>query len=206
MNEIKKGADLSFIDFPLEVSQLDIINFTYFDQLLNNRTIVFNEEVGDSVVHSVYLPLKKFEEDNVDAPVTLILNTVGGSVYDGLFLCNVIDNYKKKLNIIVPGYCMSMGAILLTAGSHNPNVTKSCYPHSIALFHNGEIGVSGEAKSVEDVMEFNKKINKLVKDYIIEHTKITEELYKEHDRKQWYLTADEMLEYGLVDKIIGSDD
>lgn len=203
---MRKGMDLDFLEFPLEVSQLDATTYTYFRERLENRTIIFNSEVAEDIVERVYIPLKNFEEDDSEAPVTLILNTVGGSVYDGLFLCNVIDNYKKKLNIIVPGYCMSMGAILLTAGTHNPNVFKTCYPHSLALFHNGEIGVHGEQGSVEDVMEFNKKINKLVKDYIIANTNITEEIYKEHDRKQWYLTAPEMLEYGLVDKIIGSDE
>lgn len=203
---MRKGMDLDFLEFPLEVSQLDATTYTYFHERLENRTIIFNSEVAEDIVERVYIPLKNFEEDDSEAPVTLILNTVGGSVYDGLFLCNVIDNYKKKLNIIVPGYCMSMGAILLTAGTHNPNVFKTCYPHSLALFHNGEIGVHGEQGSVEDVMEFNKKINKLVKDYIIANTNITEEIYKEHDRKQWYLTAPEMLEYGLVDKIIGSDE
>lgn len=201
---MKSNIDtLDFLEVPIELSQLDVKNYAYFDQLLNHRTIIINNEVSEDVIEQVYLPLRNFENDESDEPVTLLINTIGGSVYDGLFICNVIDNYKKPLNVIVTGYAMSMGGIILCAGSKNPNIKKMCYAHSICLFHNGNVTVQGETGSAEDTMGFNKRINKMIDDYILSNTNISTKVYKSHDRKQWFLTADEMLKYGIVDEIIG---
>ena len=155
------------------------------------------------ILETVVLPLKEFENDDITKPVTLILNTPGGSVADGLMLCNVIDNYKKPLEIIVPSYSCSMGTIILCSGNKNSNVIKKAYPFSFALFHSGQTYVGGESTSVEDVMNFNKGVDNKIRDYIIANTNITEELYDAHHRKQWYISADEMLEYGLINEIIG---
>lgn len=182
---------------------VDPLIWTYFDQLKNHRTIIFNDVIGNSVVEMVYCQLRKFEQDDdYITPVTLILNTLGGSVFDGLFLCNVIDNYSKPLNIICPGYCFSMGAIILSAGSKNPNVHKYCYPFSTVLYHAGDLNLGGESNSVKDTMAFSDKIDTKIKEYILSNTTIPENVYDEHNRKQWYLTSDEMLQYGLVDAIL----
>lgn len=198
-------SDLEFLGFANDVSTLDPIMYQYFNQLLRKRTIILNSEIDESILETVVLPLKDFEQDKNDAPVTLILNTPGGSVADGLMLCNIIDNYTKPLEIIVPSYSCSMGTIILCSGNKNPNVIKKAYPFSFALFHSGQTYVGGESTSVEDVMNFNKGVDNKIKDYIITNTNITEELYDAHHRKQWYISADEMLQYGLIDEIIGSE-
>lgn len=196
-------SDLEFLGFANDVSTLDPIMYQYFNQLLKKRTIVLNAEIDESILETVVLPLKDFEQDKNDTPVKLILNTPGGSVADGLMLCNIIDNYKKPLEIIVPSYSCSMGTIILCSGNKNPHVIKKAYPFSFALFHSGQTYVGGESTSVEDVMNFNKGVDNKIRDYIIANTNITEELYDAHHRKQWYISADEMLEYGLIDEIIG---
>ena len=195
--------DLEFLGFAEATSSLDPIMYQYFNNLLNRRTIVLNSEIDENILETVVLPLKEFENDDITKPVTLILNTPGGSVADGLMLCNVIDNYKKPLEIIVPSYSCSMGTIILCSGNKNPNVIKKAYPFSFALFHSGQTYVGGESTSVEDVMNFNKGVDNKIRDYIIANTNITEELYDAHHRKQWYISADEMLEYGLINEIIG---
>ena len=196
-------SDLEFLGFANDVSTLDPIMYQYFNQLLRKRTIVLNAEIDESILETVVLPLKDFEQDTNDVPVKLILNTPGGSVADGLMLCNIIDNYKKPLEIIVPSYSCSMGTIILCSGNKNPNVVKKAYPFSFALFHSGQTYVGGESTSVEDVMNFNKGVDNKIRDYIIANTNITEELYDAHHRKQWYISAEEMLKYGLIDEIIG---
>ena len=181
---------------------IDVNDYQYFHQLFHNRTIIFNQEVEENVIEYIYLPLRDFEKDDSQEPVTLILNSLGGSVSDALFLCNVIDNYKKPLHIIVPAYACSMATVLLCSGNHNPNVTKYCYPFSFGLLHCGQTALSGEFTSVEDTMIFNKTIDDAIKDYIIKNTNITEELYNAHHRKQWYLSSNDMKEYGLIDNFI----
>ena len=197
-------SDLEFLGFANDVSTLDPIMYQYFNQLLKKRTIVLNAEIDESILETVVLPLKDFEQDTDVTPVKLILNTPGGSVADGLMLCNIIDNYKKPLEIIVPSYSCSMGTIILCSGNKNPNVTKKAYPFSFALFHSGQTYVGGESTSVEDVMSFNKSVDNKIRDYIITNTNITEDLYDAHHRKQWYISAEEMLKYGLIDEIIGA--
>ena len=196
-------SDLEFLGFATEVSTLDPIMYEYFLHLLKKRTVILNSEIDENILETVVLPLKNFEKDNNKEPIKLILNTPGGSVADGLMLCNVIDNYTKPLEIIVPSYACSMGTIILCSGNKNPNVIKKCYPFSFALFHSGQTIVGGETTTVDDIVDFNRGVNARIREYIISNTKISADLYDAHYRKQWYLTAQEMLEYQLVDEIIG---
>ena len=148
-------------------SNLDPVMYQYFNQLLNKRTIILNSEIDESILETVVLPLKDFENDKDDTPITLILNTPGGSVADGLMLCNVIDNYKHPLEIIVPSYSCSMGTIILCSGNKNPNITKKAYPFSFALFHSGQTYVGGESTSVDDVIDFNRAVDNKIRDYVV---------------------------------------
>lgn len=194
-----------FLTLVEQNSNLDPIMYQYFNCYFNRRTIIFNREVDRDIVEAVIVPLKEFEEDDSNAPVRLILSTPGGSVGDGLILCNIIDNYKKPLEIYVYGYACSMGTIILCAGNKNPNVKKFCYPFSFGLFHAGYSAIEGESLSVEDQIEFNKRTDNMIRDYVIKNTNITAEEYKANERRQWYLTAEEMREKGLIDIIIGGD-
>ena len=165
-------------------SNLDPVMYQYFNHYKNYRTIIFNRAVDDSIVETVILPLLEFEKDNDQSPVKLIISTVGGSVSDGLILCNIIDNYKKPLEIYVYGYACSMGTIILCSGNKNLNVTKYCYPFSFGLFHAGYSAIEGESLSVEDQIEFNKKTDTMIRDYVVSHTNITAEEYKANERRQ----------------------
>jgi len=197
--------DLEFLDIVKEYSELDAVNYEYFNQRFNHRTIILNTGIDENILETVVMPLKEFEKDISDEPVTLILNTPGGSVADGLMICSIIDSFSKKLNIIVPAYACSMGTIILCSGNKNPNVTKKCFPFAFALFHSGEEYLSGESHSVRDRQNFNEEIDKKIKNYVIKNTNIPEELYDSHYRDQWYLNAEQMVEYGLINEIIGGD-
>lgn len=202
---MKKNNDLDFLQDVISYSQLDIQSYQYFHNLLQRRTIVFNEEVDTDIVESLMMPLLEFEKDDSEEPVTLILATPGGSTLAGLSVCNIIDNYKKKLNIIVPNYALSMGFYITIAGRDNPNVKKYAYPYTFFLLHAGETGASGEAGSVKDLILFYDHIDEMIQDYVLSHTYITKEEYLTHIRKQWYLTAKEAKDLGVIDYIIGED-
>lgn len=185
----------------------DLVDYQYVNQLLNHRTIIFNDEVTNDIVERVFLPLKNFEDDTDTTPVTLILNSPGGSVPDGFFLAHYLTGYKKKLNILVCGYAASMATVLLAAGGKNENITRSCYPSTYGLIHDGYIALSTtETKSASDIMDFNKLMDAELRQFMIDNTKITPELYDSKVRHQWFLTAQEMLELNLIDEIIGRTD
>lgn len=185
----------------------DPVDYQYFNQLLNHRTVIFNTEVTEDIVERVYLPLRDFEQDSSNEPVTLILNSMGGSVSDGFFLAHYINTYKKPLHILVMGTAASMGAVILCGGGNNPNVTRYCFPSSYALIHDGYVTLStSESKTASDFMAFNDKVDKQIRQFIIDNTKITPELYDSQTRHQWFISAEEMLELGMIDKIIGRDE
>lgn len=184
-----------------EEKTMDPINYQFFNQL-SQRSIILNSEVEDDIIEKVVLPLLEFEKDDSNDPVTLYLNTPGGSVFAAMFLCNVIDNYKKPLNIIGLGYFMSMGTLIMMAGKNNPNVTKICYDFSIALLHAGSIVLEGDAKTVKQTMDFNEGYQQKVKKYILSHTNFTEEEYEKVKDLEYYMYADELKRLGIVDTII----
>lgn len=182
----------------------DPVNYQYFHQLLNKRTIVLNNLIDEKILETVYLPLREFEQDPSTEPITLILNSIGGSVTNGFFLAHYLKNYSKKLNIIITGHAASMAAVLLCGCNKNPNITRYCYPSTYALIHDGYVTLeSAEAKTAEDFMDFNKQVDKDIRDFILNNTNITAEQFDSKTRHQWFLSAKEMKELGLVDEIIG---
>ena len=196
-------SGFEFLAVPEKYSSVDIIEYQYFHQMLENRTIIFNSEISEDIVETLYLPLRDFEKDDSDEPITIILNSVGGSVSDGFFLANYLASYKKKLNIIVAGYAASMAAVILSAGGKNENITRLCYPSTYVLIHDGYVALSAsEAKTANDIMAFNNLVDENIRKFIITNTNITEELYDSKARKQWFISAEEALELNLIDKIM----
>lgn len=188
----------------LQPNDLNPITYQYYHQLFEKRTILLNQEITDSIIEMVYLPLKDFEEDDSDEPITIILNSVGGSVSNGFFLAHYLKNFKKKIKIIVTGYAASMAAVILCAGGKNPNITRYCYPSSYGLIHDGYITLStNESKTASDIMAFNDQVDNDIRNFMIENTNITPEQYDSKTRHQWFLTAKEMKELNLIDVIIG---
>ena len=164
---------------------------------------MFNRMVDEDILEYLILPLRQFEEDDSNEPVNLILNTCGGSTMAGLVVLNLIDNYKKPLNIYVYSYAMSMGAIILAAGNKNPNVRKFAHKFSIGLIHSGDV-VLGQstANQAKDTMNFLQDIDKRIEQYFFENTNFTKAVWKKIKDKEFYMTAEEMKKYGLIDEIL----
>lgn len=188
--------------------------YQYYKGLANSRVILAGE-IMDDIVENVAIPLLDMIKEKEDTrekilkgyplkldPIEIIIHSPGGSVYDSMFLANIIDKTTVPINVKILGNALSMGMIIAMAGYNNSNVTKECYGFSIGLIHAGSLKMEGEANAVRDTMEFNDKYSEMMKQYVLSHSKITEEEYEAHNSKQWYLTAEEMLNYGIVDKVI----
>lgn len=183
------------------LEETDIINNQY-ENLLKNRIILINDTISELTIDKVVMPLLQMDNDGTGKKITIYINTNGGSVYDGLCLCNIIEGLKTKTEIIVLGYAYSMGSIILMSGKNNPNVIRKCYPFSTALIHGGSAYVGGTASQVKDYFKFNEKFEKRIADFIVSHTNLTEDDYAAIERYEAYMDSDEMLEKGLVDEII----
>lgn len=169
---------------------------------LKERRIIINEQITQNIVETVMMPLLDMDNDGTGLPIEIILCTVGGSIFDGMPLCDIIDGLKTKTTITTPTYAYSMGGLILMAGYNNPNVTKRCYKHSTALLHAGSTYLSGNSSSVRDTFNFHQDYEKKIKEYTLSHSKISEVEYDKMERFEWYMTSDKMLEKGLVDEII----
>lgn len=179
----------------------DPVMYQYYKNL-GQRRIIINDAIGAEIVEMVILPLLEMDNDGSGKPIEIVLCTCGGSLFDGMALCDVIDNLKCPTTVTVITYAYSMGSIILMAGYNNPNVTKKCYKHSTALLHAGSTYLEGNSTSVKDQFAFNQKFEESVKQYTLSHSSITEEEYDKMERYEWYMTSDTMLEKGLVDEII----
>ena len=151
--------------------------------------------------------MREFELDDSQEPVTLILNSAGGSVTNGFYLAQYISQYSKPLNIIVPGMAASMAGIILAGGGNNENVIRYGFPASYVLLHDGYVALeASEARTADDIMEFNKGVDADIRDFIITNTNISPEVYDAHARKQWFIKGKELKELNLIDHIYGVDD
>ena len=196
--------DLEELFNAMQTYGFDPAMYQYFNQLINHRTIIFNCDVQEDIIEKVYIPLRDFEADDSNEPVTIIMNSSGGSVSDGFFLAHYISQYSKPLNIIVPGYACSMAAVILAGGGKNENVIRSCFPCSYALIHDGYVALSAaETKTANDIMAFNDNVDQRIRKFFIDNTNITEEQYESKSRHQWFLNSQEMLELGLIDRVYG---
>ena len=196
-----KEFEINLDELLANPTDLSPATYQYYKNL-QNRTIIINEAVTANIVETVMLPLIDMDNDGTNEPITIRLSTVGGSLFDGITLCDIIDNLKTPTTIIVQTYAYSMGGIILMAGYNNPNVRKVCYKHSTALLHSGSTYLEGNSTAVKDQFHFNQKFEQKLKDYTLSHSKITENEYDAMERYEWYMDSDTMLEKGLVDDVL----
>lgn len=181
-----------------------VSSYQYFFNL-KDRKILFNADCDERITERVAMPLLAFEADSCSDPVHLYINSSGGSVFDSLYLCNIIDNYSKPLYIHVLGYAMSMGFLLAIAGRDNPNVHRDCYPFSVYMLHSGSLSVSSDTAKAKSFLNFNSKLEEKEKNYVLSHTTIDEGTYDKFVDVDYWLTAEDALHYGIVDSIVGED-
>lgn len=181
--------------------ELSPVMYQYYKGL-RERRIIINEQITQNIVETCMLPLLEMDNDGTGKPIEIILGTVGGSTFDGMPLCDIIDGLKTPTTITVLTYAYSMGGEILMAGYNNPNVKKRCYKHSTGLLHAGSTYLAGNSSSVKDTFNFHQDYEKKIKEYTLTHSKITEDEYDKMERFEYYMTSDKMLEKGLVDEIM----
>lgn len=170
---------------------------------LSERKIIINKEIDADIIERAVFPLMEMDNDGTGKQIDIYLNTVGGSVYDGFVLVDAIEHLKTKTVIHIMGMAMSMGAYIAMAGYNNPNVTVVCNKYCVGLIHAGFVGHGTmEANAARDLSKFNEKYDEtVVREFVLSHSKITEEIFEGIQRKECYMTAKEMLELGIVDAI-----
>ena len=173
-----------------------------FSRLLSDRIIVLSDEVNSQTASLVVAQLLFLEGQDSEKDISLYINSPGGSVTDGLAIYDTMQYIKCDVSTICVGMAASMGAFLLSSGAKGKRIA---LPNSSILIHQpliGGHGLTGQTTDIEiaakNLVQTKERLNRILAENC---GKTVEDLARDTDRDNW-LTAQEALEYGLVDKVI----
>ena len=182
-------------------------SYDIFSRLLNDRIIVLSDEVNDATASLVVAQLLYLEGQDPEKDISLYINSPGGSVTAGLAIYDTMQYIKCDVSTICMGMAASMGAFLLSAGTKGK---RYALPNSDIMIHQPSGGAQGQATEIEitakHILKTKEKLNKI----LAENTgKPIEVIAADTDRDN-FMSAEEALEYGLIDKVLykrsGSED
>ncbi len=182
----------------LEERQLNVSQMDVFSRLMMDRIIFLGTEVNDYTANVIQAQLLYLDSVNPDGDINIYLNTPGGSVYAGLGIYDTMQFINSKVGTICTGMAASMGAVLLVAGEKD---MRAALPHSRVMIHQPLGGIQGQASDIEITAREILKIKDELYQIISDHSgQTTEKIRQDADRDYW-MTAQEALDYGMVDKI-----
>lgn len=183
----------------IEERQMNIAIVDVFSRLMMDRIIFLGVPINDYVANIIQAQLLFLESVDNKKDIQIYLNTPGGSVYAGLGIYDTMQYIQPDIATICTGMAASMGAILLCAGEKGK---RTALPHSRVLIHQPMGGAEGQASDIEITAREILKLKKELYDVICEHSgQPYEKVEKDADRDYW-MTAEEALEYGMIDEIL----
>lgn len=170
-------------------------------RLLKDRIILLNDAIDTQLATSIVAQLLVLESENSEAPITIYINSPGGSITDGLAIYDVMNKIKCPVITVCVGMAASMAAFLLSCGSRGK---RYCLPNSTVMIHQPIGGVQGQAAEIKIVATRILNLYDKLAEIMSKNSFIDKETMKEALDRDNYLTPEEALKMGLVDKIIDS--
>ena len=192
---------MSFVPYVVEQSAHGERSYDIFSRLLNDRIIVLSEDVNDTSASLVVAQLLYLEGQDPDKDISLYINSPGGSISAGMAIHDTMQYIKCDVSTICIGMAASMGAFLLAGGAKGKRMA---LPNAEIMIHQPLGGAQGQATEIEiaakHILQTKEKLNKILaantgKPYDI--------IAADTERDNWK-TAQEAMEYGLIDKVITS--
>ena len=182
----------------LEERQLNVTQMDVFSRLMADRIIFLGTEIDDTVANVIIAQLLYLSSQDPEASITMYLNTPGGSVYDGLAIYDTMQYIPNEVQTVCTGLAASMGSVLLCAGEKGK---RFALPHSRIMIHQPLGGAHGQASDIEITAKEILKLKGELYQIIADHSgKTLKQIEKDADRDHW-LTANEAVEYGMIDDI-----
>jgi len=176
-------------------------SYDIYSRLLKDRIIFLGTGVDDGVANSVIAQLLFLQMEDGKKDINLYINSPGGSVTAGLAIYDTMQFLTCDVNTYCIGMAASMGAVLLAAGAKGK---RYALPNSDIMIHQVSGGAQGTASDVERTVEFMFKLKKRLIRLLAEHTGKDEKTVQADSDRDYYMTADEAKEYGLVDEVVRS--
>ena len=187
-----------FNPYIIEERKLNVASMDVFSRLMMDRIIFVGTQIDDDVANVIQAQLLYLQSLDDKADISLYLNTPGGLVSAGLGIYDTMQIIKPNVNTICTGLAASMGSILLAAGKE-----RSILPHAKVMIHQPLGGAMGQASDIIIEAEEIRKCRDELCNILSEHTKQPfDKVFQDMDRNHWF-TAQEAIDYGLVDKILG---
>lgn len=183
----------------IEERQLNIATMDVFSRLMMDRIIFLGAPIYDDAANIIQAQLLFLESNDPDKDIQLYINSPGGSVSAGLGIYDTMQLVSCDVATICTGMAASMGAVLLTAGAAGK---RSALPHSRVMIHQPLGGVQGQASDIEITAREIAKTKRELYEILSAHSGVSiEKIEADADRDYW-LSAAEAKEYGLIDKVL----
>lgn len=192
---------MNFIPYVIEKTSAGERSYDIYSRLLKERIVFLNGEVNDAVSNSICAQLLFLEAEDADADISFYINSPGGVVTAGMAMYDTMQYIKPDVSTIVMGQACSMGSLLAQAGAPGK---RKMLPSARHMIHQPSGGAGGQATDMQIQVEEILKMKKYLTEIYVKHNskgKTYNQLVSDLERDK-YMSADEALEYGLVDEII----
>jgi ATP-dependent Clp protease protease subunit len=191
----------SLVPYVIEQTNRGERSYDIFSRLLNDRIVMLTEEVNDTTSSLVVAQLLYLEGQDPAKDISLYINSPGGSVTAGLAIYDTMQYIKCDVSTICMGLAASMGAFLLTAGAKGK---RYALPNSDIMIHQPSGGTQGQATDIKIQAEHMLRIKKKLNEIFAERTGQPLDVIMRDTERDNFMTADEAVRYGLIDKVIAS--
>ena len=183
----------------IEERQLNVATMDVFSRLMMDRIIFLGAPIYDDAANIIQAQLLFLESVDPSKDIQIYINSPGGSVSAGLGIYDTMQLVNCDVSTICTGMAASMGAVLLTAGAKGK---RSALPHSRVMIHQPLGGVQGQASDIEIPAREIARTKRELSEILAEHSGVAiEKIERDADRDYW-LTAAEAKEYGLIDEVL----
>jgi ATP-dependent Clp protease protease subunit len=173
--------------------------FDIYSRLLNERIIFLGTPIDDQIANLIVAQLLHLESEDPDKDISMYINSPGGSIYSGLAIYDTMQFVKPDIQTICIGVAMSMGSLLLTAGTKGK---RFALPNSRLLIHQPSAGFEGQSTDIEIHAREILNIRNRIDEIYAQHTgQPVEQVHDDMERDRFF-KGDEAVEYGLVDRVI----
>lgn len=190
---------MALVPYVVEQTSRGERSYDIFSRLLNDRIIMLNEEVNATTASLVVAQLLFLEGQDPNKDISLYINSPGGSVTDGMAIYDTMQYIKCDVSTICMGMAASMGAFLLAAGTKGK---RYALPNADIMIHQPSGGAQGQATDIEihtkHILHTKQKLNEI----LAKNTGQPLEVIKQDTERDNFMTAQQALEYGLIDKVI----
>ncbi len=175
--------------------------YDIYSRLLKDRVIFLGGEVNEHTANLIVAQMLFLENQDANKDIIFYINSVGGSIYDGLAIYDTMNYVKSDIQTVGVGLQASMGAFLLSSGTKGKRLI---LPHSKVMIHQPSAGTQGTVTDMEIRLSETIRLKKKLNELMAKNTgQPISKIEKDADRDYW-MTAEEAKKYGLVDKVISS--